>query len=89
MSLQIEHRQDTALVGCGQVGLDLFWRQDLHFVLWNFRRNAVIRRIAHDQAFFDCAVERIVQHRVDAANRGIAQPRLLALLRFAEPPVFL
>ena len=58
-------------------------------MLRNFRRDAVIRWIAHDQAFFHCPVERIVQHCVDAADRGITQPRLLSLLRFAEPSVFL
>ena len=57
-------------------------------MLWDFRRNAVVRWIAHNQAFFDCPVERVVQHCVDAADRGIAQPRLLSLLRFAEPSVF-
>ena len=58
-------------------------------MLRDFGRNAVIRWIAHNQAFLDCPVERVVQHRVDAADRGITQPRLLALLRFAEPSVFL
>ena len=31
--LQIEHGQDATLVGGCQIGLDLLWRQDLHFVL--------------------------------------------------------
>ena len=80
---EIEHRQDAALVGCRQVGFDLFRRQDLHFVLWNFGRNAVVRRISDDQPLFDRAVERVVQHRVDAANRRVAQPRLLSFLCFS------
>ena len=67
--LQIEHRQDTTLLSSRQVGLDLLRRQDLHFVLWNFRWNAVVYWISDDQAFFDRPVERIVQHRVDAADR--------------------
>ena len=58
-------------------------------MLRNFRRDAVVRWISDNQAFFHCPVERIVQHCVDAADRGITQPRLLAFLRFAEPPVFL
>ena len=58
-------------------------------MLQDFGRNAVIRWIAHNQALFDRAVECVVQHRVDAANRRIAQPRLLAFLRFAESSVFL
>ena len=87
--LQIEHWQDAALVGCRQIGFDLFRRQDLHFVLWNFRRNAVVCRIANDQSFFDRPVERIVQHRVNAADRGITQPRMLPILCFAEPSVLL
>ena len=66
---QIEHRQDATLVGCRQIGFDLLWRQDLHFVLLNFRRNAVVCWITHDQPFFDRAVEGVVQHRVDAADR--------------------
>ena len=37
-------------------------------MLRNFRRDAVIRWIAHDQALFDRAVECVAQHRVDAAN---------------------
>ena len=87
--LQIEHRQNASLICRCQVRSDLFWRQDLHLVLWNFGRYTVVCRIAHDQAFFNRAVEGIVQHRVDAANRRVAQSRLLAFLRFAEPPVFL
>ena len=67
--LQIEHRQDTTLVGGCQIGLDLLWRQDLHFVLRDFGWNAVICRFSDNQPFFDCAVEGIVQHRVDAADR--------------------
>ena len=67
--LQIEHRQDTTLVGGCQIGLDLLWRQDLHFVLRDFGRNAVICRVSEDQALFDRAGECIVQHRVDAADR--------------------
>ena len=67
--LQIEHRQDTTLLSSRQVGLDLLRRQDFHFVLRNFRRYAVVRWIAHNQAFLDCPVERIVQHCVDAADR--------------------
>ena len=86
---QIEHGQDTTLLSSRQVGFDLFRRQDLHFVLWDFRRNAVVCRIAHDQPFFDCPVERVVQHRVNAADRRVAQPRLPAFLRFAEPSVLL
>ena len=86
---EIEHWQDTTLICCRQVGFDLFRRQDLHFVLWDFRRNAVVCRIAHDQPFFDCPVERVVQHRVNAADRRVAQSRLLAFLRFAEPSVLL
>ena len=67
--LQIEHWQDAALVGCRQVGFDLFRRQDFHFVLRNFRRYAVVRWISDNQAFLDRAVERVVQHRMYAANR--------------------
>ena len=85
---QIEHRQDAALVSSGQVGLDLLRRQDLHFVLWDFRRNAVVCRVSDNQSLLNRAVECVVQHRVDAADRGITQPRLLSLLRFAEPSVF-
>ena len=66
---QIEHRQDTTLVGGCQIGLDLLWRQDLHFVLRDFGRNAVICRVSEDQALFDRAGECIVPHRVDAADR--------------------
>lgn len=66
---QIEHGQDATLICCRQVGLDLLRRQDLHFVLWDFRRDTVVCRISDDQPFFDCAVEGIVQHRVDAADR--------------------
>ena len=58
-------------------------------MLRNFRWDAVIRWIAHDQAFFYRPVKRVVQHRVNAANRRIAQPRLLALLRFTEPTMLL
>ena len=87
--LQIEHRQDAALVSSGQVGLDLLRRQDLHFVLRDFGRNAVVRRISDNQSLLNRAVECVVQHRVDAANRRITQSRLFPLLRFAEPPVFL
>ena len=58
-------------------------------MLWNFGRNAVVRRISDDQPLFDRAVERVVQHRVDAANRRVAETRLLAFLRFAEPSVLL
>ena len=57
-------------------------------MLRNFRRYAVVRWISDNQAFFHCPVERVVQHCVDAADRGITQPRLLSLLRFAEPSVF-
>jgi len=86
---QIEHGQDAALVCCGQVGLDLLRRQNLHFVLRNFWRNAVVRRISDNQSLLNRAVERVVQHRVNAADRRVAETRLLVLLRFAEPPVFL
>ena len=58
-------------------------------MLRDFRRDTVVCWISDDQAFFDRAVERVVQHRVNAADRRIAQSRLLAFLRFAEPPVFL
>ena len=57
-------------------------------MLWDFRRDTVVCWISDDQAFFDRPVECVVQHRVDAADRGITQPRLLSLLRFAEPSVF-
>ncbi len=57
-------------------------------MLRNFRRYAVICRISDDQALLDRTVKSVVQHRVDAADRGITQPRLLSLLRFAEPSVF-
>ena len=77
------------MLGCRQVGFDLFRRQDPHFVLRDFGRNAVICRVSEDQALFDRAVEGVVQHRVYAANCRVAQPRLVAFLRFAEPPVFL
>ena len=86
---QIEHRQDAALLGCGQIGPNLLWRQNFHFVLLDFRRDAVVRRISDDQALCHRAVERVVQHRVDAANCGGAQPRLLALLRFPQPAMLL
>ena len=66
---EIEHRQDTTLLSSRQVGLDLLRRQDFHFVLRNFWRNAVICRVSEDQALFDRAVECVVQHRVDAADR--------------------
>ena len=52
-----------------KLGFDLLWRQDLYFVLRDFGRNAVICRVSDNQPFFDCAVEGIVQHRVDAADR--------------------
>ena len=42
---------------------------DILLVLRDFGRNAVIRWIVHNQAFLDCPVERVVQHRVDAADR--------------------
>ena len=80
---EIEHRQDAALVSSGQVGLDLLRRQDLHFMLWNFRRYAVICRIAHDQPFFDRTVKGVMEHRVDATNCRIAQSGLLPFLRFS------
>ena len=80
---EIEHWQDATLICCCQIGFDLLRRQDLHFVLWNFRRNAVVCRIAHDQSFFNRSVECVVQHRVDAANRRVAQPRLLSFLCFS------
>ena len=80
---QIEHRQDAALVGCRQIGFDLLRRQDLHFMLWNFRRYAVICRIAHDQPFFDRTVKGVMEHRVDATNCRIAQSGLLPFLRFS------
>ena len=80
---QIEHRQDAALLGCGQIGPNLLWRQNFHFVLLDFRRDAVVRRISDDQALCHRAVERVVQHRVDAANRRVAQPRLPAFLCFS------
>ena len=67
--LQIEHRQDAALVGCRQIGFDPLRRQDLYFVLRDFGRNAVICRVSEDQALFDRAGECIVQHRVDAVDR--------------------
>ena len=66
---EIEHRQDTTLLSSRQVGLDLLWQQDLHFVLRDFGRNAVICRVSEDQALFDRAVECVVQHRVNAADR--------------------
>ena len=58
-------------------------------MLRNFRRYAVVRWISDNQAFFHCPVERVVQHRVDAANRGGAQPWLLAFLRFPKPAMLL
>ena len=67
--LQIEHRQNASLICRCQVRSDLFWRQDLHFVLWDFRRDTVVCWISDDQPLFDRAVECIVQHRVDAADR--------------------
>jgi len=38
-------------------------------VLQDLGENAVICRFSDNQPFFDCAVEGIVQHRVDAADR--------------------
>ena len=85
---EIEHRQDATLVGGCQIGLDLLWRQDLHFVLRDFRRDTVVCRVSDNQSLLNRAVECVVQHRVDAANRRVAETRLLVLLRFAEPSVF-
>ena len=64
------------LMSSRQVGLDLLRRQDFHFVLQDFGWNAVICRVSEDQALFDRAVERVVQHRVNATDRRVAQPRL-------------
>ena len=86
---EIEHWQDTALIRCCQIRFDLLWRQDLHFMLWNSRLNAVVSWVSDNQPLFDRAGECIVQQRVNAANRGIAESGLLALLRFAEPSVLL
>ena len=38
-------------------------------MLRDFGRNAVICRVSDNQPFFDCAVECVVQHRVNAADR--------------------
>ena len=86
---EIEHWQDTALICCCQIRFDLLWRQDLHFMLWNSRLNAVVSWVSDNQPLFDRAGECIVQQRVNAANRRVAETRLLVLLRFAEPSVLL
>ena len=52
-------------------------------MLRDFGRNAVICRVSEGQALFDRAVECVAQHRVDAANRRVAQPRLLSFLCFS------
>ena len=57
-------------------------------MLRDFGRYAVVCWISDNQAFFHCPVERIVQHCVDAADRGITQPWLFPFLRFAKPSVF-
>ena len=58
-------------------------------MLRDFGRNTVVCWISDDQVFLDRAVERVVQHCVDAANRRVAQPWLFPFLRFAKPTTLL
>ena len=72
--LQIEHGEQPPLVRGVEVGLDMLWRQNLHFDFLHLRCDAVLGGVAKDQAFFYGAVQGIVEHQVQTADGGAAEP---------------
>lgn len=73
---QIEHGQQSPFL-CGvKVSFDVFRLEDLHFKFLHFRCDAVLGRIAEDQALFYGTVQCVVEHQVQAADGGAAETRI-------------
>ena len=66
----------------------MFRLEDLHLELLNFGSNAVLSRIARDQAFLDRSLEGIVQHQVEAADGRAAEPRIAMTALAVDTTVF-
>ena len=58
--LQIEHGEKLSLVSGIQIVFDMFRLEDLHLEFLNFGSDAVLSRIAQDQALLDRPLEGIV-----------------------------
>ena len=85
--LQIEHGEESSLVSGIQIVFDMFWLEDLHLELLNFGSDAVLSRIAQDQAFFDRSLEGVVQHQVKASHGRAAEPRIAMTTLAVDTPI--
>lgn len=54
----------------------MFRLEDLHFKFLHFRCDAILGRIAEDQALFYGTVQCVVEHQVQAADGGAAETRI-------------
>ena len=73
---QIEHGQQSPFL-CGvKVSFDVFRLEDLHLEFLHLRCDAILGRIAEDQALFYGTVQCVVEHQVQAADGGAAETRI-------------
>ena len=76
---QIEHGQQSPFL-CGvKVSFDMFRLEDLHLEFLHLRCDAILGRIAEDQALFYGTVQCVVEHQVQAADGGAAESFALVL----------
>ena len=66
--LQIEHGEQSSPVSSFQIILDVLRRKKLHFDFLHLRRDAVLGRIARNQALLDRPLENAMQHEKRTPN---------------------
>ena len=76
---QIEHGHEPSRLGGLQVGVDVLRRQDLHVQFSGLGHNTVLAGVSLDQPLLHSPVQGTVEHQVDTADGGGAQPLVLVL----------
>ena len=86
--LQIEHGEQSSPVGGIQIILDMLRWKNLHFDFLNLRRDAVLGRIARNQALLDRPLESVVQHQVETTHGRAAQSWIAVTALASDASVF-
>ena len=66
----------------------MFRLEDLHLELLNFGSDAVLSRIARDQALFDCPLEGAMQHEMQTPNCSAAETGIAVTALAVDATVF-
>ena len=77
-----------AAVGLVKIGFHVLGREALHFLFLQLWGNAVIGGVALNEPFLDRPVQCVMEHEVDAANRGGTQTGGFLFLDFSQPTIF-